>query len=195
MTEGTSLVKEGTKAILTFLFDILETIVIAFAIFAVVYIFIASPHEVIGKSMEPNFYEGEFLLADKITYKFREPRRGEVVIFQFDDTHDYIKRVIGLPGDTVEIKDGDVYLNEEILIESEYLKNSVRTSNGNFMTPGRKEVVPEGYMFAMGDNRSHSSDSRNFGMIKEDSIKGRAIVRYWPFDSFTMIPKVTYEFM
>ena len=94
---------EGPKTFIAFFFDILETVVIAFAIFAVIYLFIASPHEVIGKSMEDNFYEGQFLLADKVSYRFREPKRGDVVIFKFDDTHDYIKRVIGIPGDSVEI--------------------------------------------------------------------------------------------
>ncbi len=193
MAETKDIIRDGSKAFLTFFFDILETVVIAFAIFAVVYIFIASPHEVIGKSMEPNFYEGEFLLADKLTYRFREPRRGEVVIFQFDELHDYIKRVIGLPGDEVEINDGYVYVNGERVVESAYLDTAVRTANGNYMTPGRKEIVPEGHVFALGDNRPHSSDSRNFGMVEESKIKGRAIFRYWPFDAVTIIPKVSYE--
>ena len=192
MTDTSELIKEGSKAFLTFFFDILETVVIAFAIFAVVYIFIASPHEVIGRSMEPNFHEGEFLLADKLSYRFREPKRGEVVIFQFDDTHDYIKRVVGLPGDEIEIHDGYVYVNGKKIPESEYLDTAVRTANGNYLTPGRKEIIPEGHVFAMGDNRPHSSDSRNFGMVAEDKIKGRAIFRYWPFDKVTIVPKTTY---
>lgn len=193
MADTSKIIREGSKAFMTFFFDILETVVIAFAIFAIVYIFIASPHEVIGRSMEPNFYEGEFLLADKLSYRFREPKRGEVVIFQFDSTHDYIKRVVGLPGDEIEIKDGHVYINGERINESEYLKTAVRTANGNYMTPGRKEIVPEGHVFALGDNRPHSSDSRNFGMVDESKIKGRAIFRYWPFDSISFVPTVSYE--
>lgn len=184
--------REGPKAFISFFFDILETVVIAFAIFAVVYLFVASPHEVIGRSMEPNFYEGEYLLADKISYRFREPRRGEVVIFKFDETHDYIKRVIGVPGDEVYIENGDLYVNGKILDESQYLSSNLQTPNGNYMTPGRKEKVPNGFVFALGDNRPHSSDSRNFGMIEVGKIKGKALFRYWPLDEISLIPKVTY---
>lgn len=192
MADTKDIIKAGSKAFLTFFFDILETVVIAFAIFAVVYIFIASPHEVIGRSMEPNFHEGEFLLADKLSYRFREPKRGEVIIFEHDETHDYIKRIVGLPGDEVEIYDGYVYVNGEKIEESEYLDSTIRTASGNYMTPGKKETVPEGFVFALGDNRPHSSDSRNFGMVEEGTIKGRAIFRYWPFDNVGIIPKATY---
>lgn len=193
MADPKEILAEGSKAFLAFFFDILETVVISFAIFAFVYIFLASPHEVLGQSMEPNFYEGEFLLADKLTYRFREPKRGEVIIFKFDEAHDYIKRVIGIPGDEVYINDGYVYLNGEKVVETEYLDETVRTANGNFMTPGRKEIVPEGYVFALGDNRPHSSDSRNFGMIEESKIKGRAIFRYWPFNAVSIIKGAAYE--
>lgn len=193
MTDFAESFGEGPKTFIAFFFDILETVVIAFAIFAVIYLFIASPHEVIGRSMEPNFYEGEFLLADKVSYRFKDPERGDVVIFKFDDTHDYIKRVIGVPGDTVEIKNNKVFLNGDQLDESDYLEDTVMTSNGNFMTPGRTETVPEDSVFALGDNRPHSSDSRNFGMIKIDRIKGRVVFRYWPLDHLSILPKVQYE--
>ena len=193
MTEFADSFREGPKTFITFFFDILETVVIAFAIFAVIYLFIASPHEVIGRSMEPNFYEGQFLLADKISYRFRELKRGDVVIFKFDDTHDYIKRIIGIPGDTVEIKNSDVFLNGVQLDESKYLEDTIITANGNYMTPGRIETIQEGTVFALGDNRSHSSDSRNFGMIEIDRIKGRAIFRYWPLDQLNYIPRIQFE--
>jgi len=192
MPDFAEIAKEGPKAFITFFFDILETIVVAFAIFAIVYLFIASPHEVIGRSMEPNFYEGEFLLADKITFRFREPERGDVIIFKYDDTHDYIKRVIGVPGDEVYVNNGEVYINGEA-IEETYLPAGLETANGNYMTPGRKEIVPEGTVFALGDNRPHSSDSRNFGMIEADNIKGRAIIRYWPLGELSFIPKPEYN--
>lgn len=192
MEEQQNAMKFGTKAFLAFFFDILETVVIAFVIFIIVYFFLASPHEVFGRSMEPNFHEGQFLLADKLTYRFRDPQRGEVVIFEYDDTHDYIKRVIGTPGDEVYVEDGFVYVNGEKLDESGYLDATVRTDNGNYMTPGRKEIVPDGKVFVLGDNRAHSSDSRNFGMIDYNQIKGRALIRYWPFDKMAVIQHIDY---
>lgn len=192
MAEFSDFASEGPKAFITFFFDILETVVVAFAIFAIVYLFIASPHEVIGRSMEPNFYEGQFLLADKVSYRFKEPKRGDVIIFKFDDTHDYIKRVIGISGDSVEVRDGSVFVNGTRLSE-EYLPDGLETAGGNYMTPGREEIVPEGTVFALGDNRPHSSDSRNFGMIEYEKIKGRAVFRYWPLNEMTLIPNVNYN--
>lgn len=181
------------QKLITKFFNFLQIFVVIGAICAVVYLFILSPHEVIGRSMEPNFYEGQFLLADKVSYMVRKPVRGEVIIFKYDENHDYIKRVIAIPGDTVMVENGKVYLNGNVLDESEYLDESVYTASGNYMTEGYEVTVPEGTIVGFGDNRPHSSDSRNFGPITLDQIKGRVIWRVTPFDSFGPITKAKYK--
>jgi signal peptidase I len=175
------------------IYDVIETLVIAGAIVVFVYLFIASPHEVLGRSMEDSFYNGEYLLADKVSYLFREPERGEVVIFKQTDTSDYIKRVIGTPGDTVEVRDGFFYVNGERLPESEYISNSAYTDPGIFLKEGRVYIVPEGKFFVAGDNREHSSDSRTFGPVEEDKIKGRALVIYWPLSHLKVVDRPSYN--
>lgn len=175
------------------LYDVIETLVIAGAIVIFVYLFIASPHEVLGRSMEENFYNGEYLLADKVSYFLSNPNRGDVIIFKQTDTADYIKRVIAIPGDTVEVRDGYIYVNEERLDESGYLDSDVYTDPGSFLKEGQVFVVSEDNYFVLGDNRQHSSDSRMFGPIESEQIKGRALVVYWPFSHLKLIQRPSYN--
>ena len=174
-------------------YDVVETLVIAGAIVIFVYLFIASPHEVIGGSMEDNFWNGEYLLADKISYFFKEPQQGDVVIFKQTESADYIKRVIGIPGDTVEVRDGYLYVNGERLDEDEYLDTDVYTDAGVFLKEGRIYIVPEDKYFVAGDNRPHSSDSRTFGPIEKDKIKGRAVLVYWPLSHLKLVQRPSYN--
>lgn len=175
------------------IFDTVEMFVVALAFVVFLYLFIASPHEVLGKSMEENFHDGEYLIADKVSYKFNDPRRGDVVIFQKTETIDYIKRVIGTPGDTVEIRDGHFYINGEFLNESEYLDSDVYTEPGNFLSSGEVFTVPENKVFLAGDNREHSSDSRSFGPVNMDVIKGRAFLVYWPISDLKLVDRPDYN--
>lgn len=174
------------------MYDVVETFVIAGAVVIFVYLFVASPHEVIGISMEDNFINGEYLLADKITYHLNTPQRGDVIIFKHSDTTDYIKRVIGLPGDTVELRDGSVYINDTRLDESTYLADGTYTDPGSYLREGQQITVSNGKFFVMGDNRNHSSDSRTFGPIDESQIKGRAVFIYWPFSKLSLVPRQDY---
>jgi signal peptidase I len=175
------------------LYDLVETLVIAFAVVIFIYLFIASPHEVVGSSMEDNFFDGEYLLADKITYHFRDLHRGEVVIFEQTESADYIKRIIGLPGDKLEIRDGSFYVNGERLDESEYLDPGVYTDGKKFLNEGDTYTVPQDKLFVAGDNREHSSDSRAFGPIPFDKVKGRAVLVYWPISHLKIVKKPTYN--
>src|SRR3989344_2611881 len=104
---------------IVFLFDILQTVVLAAAIFVIIYLFIAQPHLVKGSSMEPNFRNGDYILTEKISYRFRDPDRGEVIVFQAPNRPDadYIKRIIALPNDTVAIKTGRIHINDQPLPE------------------------------------------------------------------------------
>lgn len=181
------------SSISQFLLSFLETVVIALVISVVLYLFIMTPHEVIGNSMHPTYKNGEYLTANKIVYRISEPQRGDVIIFKYSDTQDFIKRVIGLPGDTVMLKDGHLYVNNNILDESGYLSDSIYTNGGTFLKEGESITVPDGEYFVCGDNRSHSSDSREFGSIKKANIKGKAWIVYFPFSEFRIATHESYE--
>lgn len=178
------------KAIENFLLDILETVVISLSIFIVVYMFAFTPHEVIGQSMdgEANFREGQYILTDKVSYKFKEPTRGDVIVFKYpgNKSLDYIKRVIGLPGESVMIQGGKVYLfNDQNpagfrLDESSYLSDEIITGGRDFLKEGKKVKIPENNYVVMGDNRSQSADSRSWGFIVRQDIIGKSSIRYWP---------------
>ena len=176
-----------------FLLSFLETVVVALVISLILYLFIMTPHEVIGNSMHPTYQNGEYLMANKLLYKFKEPQRGDVIIFKYSDTQDFIKRVIGLPGDKVMLKDGHIYINDKLVDESSYLSNSIYTNGGEFLHEGETITVPEGQYFVCGDNRPHSSDSRTFGPITKENIKGKAWLVYYPFSQFRIAQHETYK--
>lgn len=179
------------QKILKTVFDFLQLIVMALAVFVVCYLFVFQPSQVKGQSMDPNFKDGELLITEKITYRFRDPQRGEVIIFKSPKNPevDYIKRVIALPQDRVMLSNNTFYINGSPLQE-DYIK--VNTSEGTYLKEGQEIVIPEGYILAIGDNRPHSSDSRELGPIKIDSIIGKAIFRYWPISSLGIITKAHY---
>jgi signal peptidase I len=180
-------------AIGSFIFGSIEAIIMALALCVVLYLFLLTPHEVVGSSMYPNFHDGEYLLANKVIYKVSEPQRGDVIIFMHSDSIDYIKRIIGLPGETVTLRDGKVYINDKALDESGYLDSTVYTGGESFLKEGVTYTVPAGKYFAMGDNRMHSSDSRDFGPIEKGVIKGKAWVVYFPFSQFRFVPGQAYK--
>ena len=179
--------------------DLAEVFVMAFSIFFVLQIAILQPHKVDGDSMVPSFIDKEFLLTDKITYRFKEPMRGDVVVFHApeeapcDDEEgcDYIKRIIGMPGDTVEIREGYVYVNQKKLNES-YLPDSYRTLPGRFTRKGPVVLHDDEFM-VMGDNRGRSSDSREWGPIPSRAIVGRTFLRYLPISKFGVIDRILYD--
>jgi len=161
--------------------DILETVVFIGSFFIVVYLFILQPNQVKGESMDPTFATGDYIFTSKVTYKFRQPKRGDVIVFKSPQNPDieYIKRVIALPGEKVKIKNGEAYVNEALLDEHFLL---VKTNNwdGGYTKEGVDIVVPDNELFVMGDNRPRSSDSREFGTIPESSIIGQVFYRYFP---------------
>jgi len=171
--------------------DFLETITVAASIFIVVYLFLVQPHEVRGSSMEPSFFNKEYILTDKFSYRLSNPERGDVIIFQAPtkDNVDFIKRVIGLPEERVKIQNGKVYINDNAIKEN-YLNDP--TSYGAFMKENKEIILNENEYFVMGDNRPASSDSRDFGPIKKNSIKGKARIIYWPFTKAGIIEGVQY---
>ncbi|MFC1626006.1 signal peptidase I [Patescibacteria group bacterium] len=177
-----------------FFLDVLEIIVFAIGIFFFVYLLIMRPHKIKGLSMHPNYPDGEYLLTEKVSYYLHKPVRGDVVVFKppVSEEDEYIKRIIGFPGETVLLKDGKVYINDNLLNEP-YIADNVYTSGQGFISDGVAFTIPEGEYFVMGDNRPHSSDSRAWGPIKPKVITGRAWLVYWPLKSAGIAPKYNYK--
>lgn len=176
-----------TKIWLFFL-DIGQTFLITGAVFFVITYFFFRPFQVSGDSMYSNFKDKEYIITNLITLRFNDPKRGDVIVFKSpsDPSKDFIKRVIALSGDTVSIKNGFVYINQEKTSES-YLDEGTRTYGGNFLQEGEEKIVPDGYFFVLGDNRNDSSDSRTWGFIKKENIKGISFFVYWPLNEIHII--------
>lgn len=171
----------------SFLFSSIEAIVVALSISVVLYLFFMTPHEVVGSSMFPTYQNGQHLIANKVVYKVAHPKRGDVVIFKYSEREDFIKRIIALPGEKISIKDGRYYINGMLLNEGQYLEPTVYTSGGDYLKEGEEISVPDGQYFVSGDNRPHSSDSRSFGPIQENAVKGRVWLVYYPFEDLKFI--------
>ncbi|NMC09226.1 signal peptidase I [Candidatus Microgenomates bacterium] len=188
---------EKTSSVLAsigkFIFSFIETIVIALVISVVLYLFVMTPHEVVGRSMDPTYKDGEYLMANKILYDVLSPKRGDVIIFKYSETQDFIKRIIGLPGETVGLQDGRIYINGKILDESGYLNNAIYTNGSDYLHEGETIALEDDEYFVCGDNRPHSSDSRTFGPITKDQIKAKAWLVYFPFSNLRFATHEDYQ--
>lgn len=175
-------------------FDFLQGIVALAAVMVMIYLFVMSPQEVSGHSMEPNFRNGDYILTNKLIYKMKDPQRGDIVIFKSPKNKDidYIKRVIGLPGETVLLKNQHFYINGKLL-EERYDYNKP-VYGESFMHEGEEITVPPDHYFVVGDNRPGSSDSREFGPVSKYDFIGQAFLRYWPTTTMGILPHPTYDF-
>lgn len=183
------------KDFLDFSFETIRVVVVSLIIIFVVRSFVIQPFFVKGSSMQPNFHDGDYLIVDEISYGIGKPQRGDVIIFKYPNNPSefFIKRVIGLPGESVELKNNTItiYNNENptgfVLDESAYLAKTVTTSGDVF-----QELASDEY-YVLGDNRGASSDSRAWGVLKDRYIIGKAWVRAWPFDSFQVFESESYQ--
>jgi signal peptidase I len=180
------------KNFLSFIWEIVKIVVIALVIVIPIRYFLFQPFFVKGQSMEPNFENGDYLLVDELSYKFREPQRGEVIVFKYpkDTSQRYIKRIIGLPGEIVEINGGQITVysaaGTKLLNESGYLSQSEYTS-GNLRT-----TLSGDEYFVLGDNRLASADSRRWGSLSQKDIIGRVFFRAFPFATLSCIEAPSY---
>lgn len=174
--------KSKRSGFLSFLVDILETLVLSVVLFVSINI-ISARIRVDGASMEPTLFSGEYVVVNRLSYRLGSPHRGDIIVFHFprDPKEEYIKRVIGLPGDEVEVRNGTVYINGQPLDEN-YLK--VKT---NYIGSW---VIPEGQLFVLGDNRNNSSDSHDWGTVPLDYVVGKAVMVYWPPPAWGLIDHI-----
>lgn len=191
------------KKALLFVWEVLKVAVIAFIIVVPIRAFVFQPFVVKGASMEPNYHTGDYLIVDEISYRFANPKRGDVIVFNYPKNialH-YIKRVIGLPGETVEISGGKITVfhpsgekvSDIVLKESKYLGPGIETFEPGIETSGRYKITlgPKQY-FVLGDNRPFSSDSRFWGPVPRKLITGKVLLRLWPLTALAEIKTPHY---
>jgi len=182
------------RKILIFIVELIQIVAISLAIILPVRYFLIQPFYVKGASMEPNFFDHEYLIIDELSYRFHDPKRGDIVVFRYpkDPSQYFIKRVIGLPGETVEIADGKIKIfNADhpngTLLSEPYL-DQLMTSASQAVT------LKAGEYYLMGDNRSASLDSRIFGPVSRSAIVGRVWVRGYPVDRWKVFEPITYTY-
>lgn len=174
--EGRPPSENWAKKLGLLVFEVVKVVLISLAIIVPVRLFLVQPFYVEGASMEPNFFDKEYLIINEISYRFEEPQRGEVVIFKSpsDRRVYFIKRIIGLPGEKVEIQSGQVYINGQKL-EEDYIAN-FSADDLAALALGPDEF------FVLGDNRNNSHDSRRFGAVPRKDVVGKVWFRGWPLD-------------
>lgn len=185
---------EQTTSLGSKIIEFIQTLVLFAAIGTAIYLFIAQPHKVSGLSMFPTMHSGDYIITNKIGYRLNEPDKGQIIVFKNprDESQDFIKRIIGLPGDTIKVQGGHVYVNSSLLNETKYLDTTITTSPGSFLKEREEVTIPQGHYVVMGDNRPASSDSREWGFIARDEIIGEAFFRYFPFDSISLVKAAQY---
>ncbi len=186
------------KGLFQFGFEVAKVVIIALVIVVPLRVFVFQPFLVRGDSMEPNYHSGDYLIVDQLSYRLRSPERGEVIVlkFPFDLSQRFIKRIVGLPGETVEVKDGKVlvYGEEEgqrdavVLDESIYLPLDLTTPGS-----ARIDLKKQEY-FVLGDNRPFSSDSRKWGVLSKELIVGKVLFNVFSLEAFAkeIVPKEAY---
>ncbi len=178
--QGTPQPEHSRPAWLGFAWEVVQTLIMAVILYFLI-------DTVVGRvrveniSMQPTLHQGQFILVNKLAYRLGSYERGDIIIFHHDPTEDYIKRVIGIPGDTVEVKDHQVYINGVLMHES-YIAAPPNYTG--------KWTVPPGELFVLGDNRNQSSDSHYWGFVPESTVVGRALIVYWPLQEAKVLNQV-----
>ncbi|KKP43677.1 MAG: Signal peptidase I [Parcubacteria group bacterium GW2011_GWA2_33_14] len=185
--------KKGfSKGLLSFVWEFLKIVIIAAVIVLPIRYFLFQPFIVKGDSMVPNLQSGNYLIIDEISYRFKEPNRGDVVVLNYplDNTQRFIKRIIGLPGEVVEIKNGKVTISKNgekiVLDETSYLPEDLMTDGNVYIT------LKDSQYFVLGDNRQFSYDSRKWGILPKEDIIGKAAIRLFPITSVSFINSPNY---
>ena len=176
------------------IWEIFKVVVAVFVVAIIIRYFVFQPFIVDGSSMEPNFHNNEYIIVQKISYYVSTPHRGDVVVLKYpnDTSIDYIKRIIGLPGETIKILNGNVYINGKLLNEP-YLTAGQKTTIDGSLTVPYQVTLESGQYFVMGDNRDHSADSREGWVLPKDDIIGRASIVLYPTQDFHSVSAIKYS--
>ena len=194
MLDGEESSVEKTKKEKNELWEWVKALVIAFVIAVLIRYILFTPIVVDGDSMMPTLNDGDRMIVNKIGYKLGEPDRFDIVVFHAPEGKDYIKRVIGLPGDTIEYKDDQLYINGKAYDEpyldeykSEITEGTLTQDFTLQEIDPTLEVIPEGYVFVMGDNRRYSKDSRHIGIVNQDELIGDTSLIFWPIGDMKIV--------
>ena len=176
------------------LLELVETLILTILIFVGIQTFVAQPYKVQQGSMETTLMPDQYVLVDKLSPRWHPYQRGDIIVFEPPPSWSeglnvpFIKRVIGVAGDTVSLKDGKVYVNGVALVEPYIFKGPTGPQTSEPAPGGASQwLIPDGELFVMGDHRQDSADSRNFGPIQVSKVIGRAWLRYWPFDQLSFV--------
>lgn len=182
-----------TSEVLAFLWETIKIVVISLIIILPIRYYIVQPFFVKGASMESNFQDGDYIFVDELSYEMGIPARGDVIIFRYpkDQTQFFIKRVIGLPNETVDIKDNKVTIYNALHPEGVVLNETYLDVGQQTLGTMRIKLDDNNY-FVLGDNRLRSSDSRTWGVLNKSLITGKAFIRLWPFSKIEKVPHPTY---
>jgi len=183
------------QGILGSIYEIVKTITFVLLAAFLIRYFLIQPFVVEGQSMEPNFHNSEYLIVEKVSYRFSEPKRGDVIIFKAPSNPDldYIKRIIALPGETIKITDNVIYVNGTAIKEKYIPSNDLTLINQDENSSLEKTLGPDEF-FVLGDNREHSSDSREFGILDRSKIIGKVWVVVYPWNNLEIIPHQQYSY-
>lgn len=178
---------ETFNKVLKIILDLLQLVLIGAVVAFIVFFFIGQPLKVSGDSMIPTFKDGEQLIAEKLSIKSNGVQRGDIVIFKHPENPEIfiIKRIIGMPNESIKIENGDVFVNGSTL-EEPYLLPNTKTESFGKLQDGVELAIPDGEYILLGDNRGNSSDSRAWGTLKEEFIIGKSYLVYFPFQNIRL---------
>ena len=185
------------KNFFIFIFELIKVVVISLLIIIPIRYFLIQPFYVKGASMEPNFYDHEYLIVNEISYRFNAPERGDIVVFRYprNPQEYFIKRIIGLPGERIQIKDSNIYIYNQDNPDGIKLKELYLTPDAKTYSMDEKIIsLTKDEYYMLGDNRNYSKDSRSFGPVNEGFIIGKILLRGWPFDRINLFETPVYEF-
>lgn len=188
------------KSIASQSLDFLETIALAFVIFLVIDTFVMQPHIVKGGSMLPVFHTSERIFTESVSYRFQPPKRGDIIVFRYPlaPENDYIKRIIGLPGEEINIANDKITIinaqyPQGFVLKEPYLGEGTKTLGKKFLMENATYKIPADNYVVFGDNREESSDSREWGAVPKANIVGRVFLRYWPPSALSLINNLNYQ--
>ncbi|MFH0956217.1 MAG: signal peptidase I [Candidatus Falkowbacteria bacterium] len=185
------------KNFFNYVFELIKVVVISLAIIIPVRYYLIQPFYVKGASMEPNFYDKEYLIIDEISYRFNEPARGDIIVFRYPRNPEeyFIKRIIGLPGEKIQIKDGFAYVYNEENPQGVKLGEPYLTVDDKTYALNEEVIILSGSeYYVLGDNRNSSKDSRSFGPVDKKLITGKVLLRGWPFNRIDVFSAPQYSY-